>query len=122
MRVFYNLVSLVELDLKFNRLSSLPVELSSLHKLRRLWLTGNNLQTLACHLSTMPNLDTVYHEWPLLVQPDDLPADTDASDMHYWSRVKFDWVVMRQTMQQLLRVDRQLMSFTDYLTIVRTIA
>ena len=98
-RVFDNLTALVELDLKFNRLTALPAEMARLQNLRRLWLTGNCLQSLPCHLSAIPNLETVYHEWPLLLQPDTLPADTDCSDMHYWSRVRLDWPALKQAMQ-----------------------
>lgn len=67
--VFFNLVSLESLDVRFNKLIILPKEITAARNLKHLFLTGNLLTELPCFLKDM-NLKEVQHEWVALCNPE----------------------------------------------------
>ena len=53
---FPHLTALEELDLRWNRLSSLPSDVDSCGRLRKLYLTGNDLLALPVTIAKMRSL------------------------------------------------------------------
>ena len=63
--VFLNLISLETLDLRYNRINILPIEIMSAKKLKHLFLTGNLMTELPCFLKDI-ELEELQHEWVAL--------------------------------------------------------
>ena len=121
--VFTQLVSLETLDIRYNKLNSLPLEMTSARNLKSLLLTGNLMIELPCFLKEM-NLTEVQHEWVALCNDEvssqifSKTCSSDEYDLASWKHSAMSVGVVFQQMILLHNKGISHLTFMDYLDLV----